>query len=103
MGMCSGSLLFRLLFALPVLAGCSSDDPADALEVTLRVVDESDRPIAGSTVDVDGERTSTDSGGLAPLAAPNGPVVAVVSARGHLAEPVPIGWEDAGQTLTVKL
>ncbi|SDW48820.1 Poly-gamma-glutamate biosynthesis protein CapA/YwtB (capsule formation), metallophosphatase superfamily [Amycolatopsis xylanica] len=66
--------------------------------VSLSVVDEAGAPVP-ATVDI--------GDGAKPVAARvelrSGPVLATVSAPGHLAEPVPLGLEDAGKTVPVRL
>ncbi|MFD9735803.1 CapA family protein [Umezawaea sp. NPDC059074] len=73
-------------------------DTAPTASVT--VTDESGAPIA-ATVTTGG----TTLHGVGPVRVPlgSGPALAVVSAPGFLAEPVPLGLEDVGRTVPVRL
>ncbi len=109
-----------------VLAGCSSkkssaekqippyvgipptEQPFPAAEapsfaVDILVLDEAEEPLAGAIVELPGATAITNQEGLARLEGLHGPVVSVVSAEGHLTEPVPLGWEAAEQIVTVKM
>jgi len=69
--------------------------------VKLRVLDEAGDSL-DATVDTGSVRLAT-SGGVAALSDLRGPVIVLVSARGKLTEPVPVGFADANTTLPVVL
>lgn len=93
------------------LAGCSSGGTtgtASPPEVptfksSFKIVGESGSPVSGATVSVNGTTLPVDAQGVVHLPELPGPVLVVASAPGHLAEPVVTGWEDDGDTLTVRL
>jgi poly-gamma-glutamate capsule biosynthesis protein CapA/YwtB (metallophosphatase superfamily) len=95
-------ILAAAALALAAAPACSDDGPA-GLTVTLRVVDEADAPLAGATVDLGATWSKTGGDGTAQVTLEHGPHYALVSAAHMLAEPVPLGWEDAGTTVTVRL
>jgi poly-gamma-glutamate capsule biosynthesis protein CapA/YwtB (metallophosphatase superfamily) len=91
-------------------AGCLQAQAGSTIEATLRVIGESGKPISGATVSLygiaaadDPTRLSTSDDGTARTPMLSGPAMAVVEADGHLAEPVPLGWSDAGKQLDVRL
>lgn len=90
-------LLVSLL--APVLAGAASQP---RLDVVLQVEDTAGRPLP-ATIDLGGALLRTDGQGGLKLPRLRGPAVALVSAAGHLTEPVPLGWADAGQVRVVRL
>lgn len=69
----------------------------------LRVLDESDAPVAGATVDTGSQVLTTSALGEVVLANRNDPVVAVIEGPGLLAEPVVIGHASDGQTIEVRV
>ncbi|WP_370949496.1 CapA family protein [Amycolatopsis sp. cg5] len=75
---------------------------AGAPAVSVSVVDEAGAPLA-ATVDTGDGPKPVSSQGKARVELRSGPVLATVSAPGHLAEPVPLGLEDAGKTVPVRL
>lgn len=90
------------------LAGCSpggttSSPATPTFKASLKIVGESGAPVSGATVSVNGTTLPVDAQGVVQLPKLSGPVLAVASAPGHLAEPVAAGWEDDGNTLTVRL
>jgi poly-gamma-glutamate capsule biosynthesis protein CapA/YwtB (metallophosphatase superfamily) len=91
-------------------AGCVQAEAGSTIEATLRVIGESGEPISGATVNLHGiaavdapVRLSTGDDGTARTPGLSGPAVAVVEADGHFAEPVPLGWSDAGKQVDVRL
>ncbi|WP_405058579.1 CapA family protein [Kribbella sp. NBC_01505] len=70
--------------------------------VSVSVVDEAGAPVA-ATVDTGAGPKPVSTQGIAQVQLRSGPVLATVSAPGYLAEPVPLGLEDAGRTVPVRL
>lgn len=70
--------------------------------VSVSVVDEAGAPVA-ATVDTGGGPKPVSTQGITQVELRSGPVLATVSAPGYLAEPVPLGLEDAGRTVPVRL
>ncbi|GAA3034929.1 CapA family protein [Actinokineospora globicatena] len=106
-----------LATAAVVVRAVSGTDCADdclrpagsgAIAVSLRVVGETGEPVSGARVAVHAPvarpvELSTDDSGEARAPVLSGPAMAVVSAEGHLSEPVPLGWSDNGKVVTVRL
>jgi poly-gamma-glutamate capsule biosynthesis protein CapA/YwtB (metallophosphatase superfamily) len=69
--------------------------------VSLVVVDETGAPIPGATVDVAGRSVPADATGRAEMSV-NQPILAIVTAPGHLPEPAVVGTDSAPE-LTVGL
>ena len=104
-----------LMLALSVLLAASSCAPwfaasgrtrlpaAEVPTVQVRVTDESGAPISGATVAGDGASQPTAADGTAVVRLASGPVLLTVSAPGHLSEPVPVGPDDAGRPMSVRL
>ncbi|TDD62847.1 CapA family protein [Kribbella antibiotica] len=69
---------------------------------SVSVVDEAGAPVA-ATVDTGGGPKPVSGQGIAQVELRSGPVLAIVSAPGYLAEPVPLGLDDAGRTVPVRL
>jgi len=87
--------------ASPVCVADTGQGPTQ-FTATIAAVDESGASVASATIDL-GDHQVASTGGSATLANLTGPVLAVVSAPGFLAEPVPVGWGDAGHTVKVRL
>jgi len=94
-------MMRTILIAAAAAAACG--DPAAVLAVTVHVVDEAGAPLAGARVEVAGDAVTTDAGGDARVELARGPAYALVTAPGHLVEPVPLGWEDANGVVPVTL
>jgi poly-gamma-glutamate capsule biosynthesis protein CapA/YwtB (metallophosphatase superfamily) len=100
-----------LVTALPGLAGCS--DPPDCpilpaepharFSITVTVQDEGGDVISAASVDIGDRVLQTGANGSVQIDNLDGPVVAVVSAPGHLSEPFPLGLADAGQSVKLRL
>ncbi|MGM1065105.1 CapA family protein [Saccharothrix sp. Mg75] len=88
--------------------GCLRPAGGSSIAVRLKVLDESGEPLEGATVTVHSPLgtpvalTSDDDGVVEAPELP-GPATAVVTADGHLAEPVPLGWSDSGKEVDVTL
>lgn len=80
------------------------DDPApsDALSIAVVVTDEGGAAVANATITVGSKEISTSATGEAKIDL-DGPAVLVVTAKGMLAEPVPVGWTDAAAKVKVRL
>jgi len=87
--------------ANPVCVGDTAQGPTH-FSTTVSAIDETGAPVA-ATIDLGDHQVTAGSNGNATLADLQGPVLAIVSAPGHLAEPVPIGWGDEGRVVTVRL
>ncbi len=84
--------------------GCGGGEPTPSTFSTrLRILTEDGAPLAGATVALTSAEVSTGADGVAAVDGLLGPAVALVSAPGHLVEPVPIGWRDANQEIVVRL
>ena len=103
-----------IIFLFLFVAGCAgegsptpsqevSPPAAIAFSASLKLVGDDGAPVAGATVAVQNETFLSDSAGTVNIANLSGPVLAVASSPGRLAEPVVVGWEDEGKTLTVRL
>ncbi|GLZ35377.1 hypothetical protein Lesp02_75640 [Lentzea sp. NBRC 105346] len=105
-------LIFGLVVAFRVLnagggcAGCPAG-PAAGFSVALHAVGENGAEVTGASAELHGLGADSTpvqvSGATMRTPVLRGPVLAVVRAPGHLAEPVPLGWADAGRTVEVRL
>ena len=82
---------------------CRSDSAPNTFSTQILVVDEQGRGIEGATVAFSGREAKSDATGMVALKKLSGPVMAIVRAPGHLAEPTPIGWESDGQLLRLRV
>ncbi len=89
-----------LLLAATLTAACSTPP---RFGVALRVVDEAGAPLPDATADVGDTLYEAGADGLIHLRALDRPVLAVVRAPGRIAEPVPVGRDDAGPPVDVPL
>ena len=80
----------------------ADDHNAGVPTVSLHVVDETGAPVV-ATVAADGVSRTTSAQGVTPVPLPSGPALAVVSAPGFIAEPVPLALEDVGRDVPVRL
>ncbi len=72
--------------------------------ITLRVRSHSgDAPLAQAEAEVAGARYTADAAGVITLGKLDGPAIAVITAPGHLAEPVPLAPGDAAAPVDVRL
>lgn len=78
------------------------DQSAGVPTVSVNVVDETGNPVV-ATVAADGVSRKTSPEGAAPVPLRSGPALAVVSAPGFIPEPVPLGLEDIGRAVPVRL
>jgi len=88
--------------------GCLRPAGGGDIAVSFKVVDDSGDPLENAAVTVhsplaDPVRLTTDDDGVAEAPGLPGPAMAVVTADGHLAEPVPVGWSDSGKRVDVRL
>ncbi|MEU4747054.1 CapA family protein, partial [Actinosynnema sp. NPDC023658] len=88
--------------------GCVRRAAGGGIAVRLEVLDESGKPLEGATVVVHSPLGSpvtltTDDDGAVDAPELPGPAMAVVTAEGHLPEPVPLGRSDSGKQVEVKL
>jgi poly-gamma-glutamate capsule biosynthesis protein CapA/YwtB (metallophosphatase superfamily) len=89
---------------------CLRAEGGSTIEASIMVTGESGKPIPRATVALHGigaadvpTQLSTKDDGTVRTPVLSGPALAVVTADGHLAEPVPIGWSDAGKQVEVRL
>ncbi|MBP2326911.1 poly-gamma-glutamate capsule biosynthesis protein CapA/YwtB (metallophosphatase superfamily) [Kibdelosporangium banguiense] len=102
---------FRALDAANGCTGCAEPHRMLGFSVRLRVIDESGQALPGAvvrlnTLEDDGAapvQLNTGLDGMAQTPQLRGPAVAVVEAKDHLPEPVPLGASDAGAPVDVKL
>ncbi|MFI9012321.1 CapA family protein [Actinosynnema sp. NPDC053489] len=88
--------------------GCLRPAGGRSIAVRLKITGESGDPLEGATVTVHSPLGSpvpltTDDDGVVDVPELPGPAMTVVTAAGHLAEPVPLGWSDSGKQVDVKL
>lgn len=97
----AAALLAAATLTVAYWPGPAPDSPsASAVPVvSVHVVDEAGAPLA-ATVQADGVSHQAPT---ADIALRSGPTLATVSAPGFLAEPVPLGMEDVGKTVPVRL
>lgn len=104
-----------LLLAL-LLAGCTQeagrapdsgiqgDSIGPPLSFSLKVEDERGQPISAAQVDLgNGVAGRTDQDGRVAIRSVSGPALALVSAPGHLTEPLPLGEDASDREVTVRL
>jgi poly-gamma-glutamate capsule biosynthesis protein CapA/YwtB (metallophosphatase superfamily) len=95
-----------LLTACEDQVSCLRYGDSASFQVVLDVRDEAGQPIAGLVA----ELTSGSSGSVTPggsgqlqIGGLSGPALVIVSAPGYLAEPVPLGRDDADHTVPLRL
>lgn len=96
-------LVVCVLHVLAACSGTSVDTPQREMAVTLHVTDERGAALAGATVATSAGEWVTDAAGHVYLTGLHEPTLAIVSHEAMLAEPVVVGWSDAGRTVEVAL